>query len=282
MKKLIYLGLGVCILLSILFLRRADDLGIEMEPESPALVLQLPPGSTCLLVSNIRGEVASFNRILASWKQRSLIDQSFIIFNGNIIGNAPGQQELLKSITDLMKERPGHVFYIKGPIEDREGWLNTPLSSYRTIIRTFFNGRPLGIYLLGQDDKIPLRISYFGADSTAFSSLACQAVHKGYVQAQCTLDDLCSFSQGPVAGYIVGDETGIDWQTMLGLQYTEPATWHIVSSPTREFKEKYRFFNDAYAVFTMGKTLATSTITYYHTTKDQDTFVQGATYQLIK
>ncbi len=254
--------------------------------ERTALVLQLPPQSRCLLVSNIQGESNSLNRILQQWRHMGMLKDytikdptTYLIFNGNCIGPASGNQEVLNSIATLMQRNPSQVFYIQGPHESKEWWLNK-IDMPSTILRAFFNSLPLGLYIFTQEDTLPLRISYEGSEATTFDKISCRSIQEGSIKAHCTLGELCSFAQREIAYYLVGEENGIDWSTMQGLQITN-TTWHIISSPTLQYKEKYRFFNDAFALLTIGNTLSECSITSYHTTfSAPDTFIEGKVFHL--
>ena len=265
-----------------------------------AEVLTLPEGSTCLLVSNIRSQHSALIRIIDEWtKQGYLIDhvlQSpslYLFFIGNIIADSPGTVAVLEIVATLMERNPTRVWYIRGPQEEAEAWMtptrNAMLAreasdsdALRTLVRRFFTSMPQGIYLYGSEQTIPLRLSYRGADDPLLQKIFCQRVDDPIHTATCRLNDPCTFAQGPIAAYIIGDDTTINWSDMQGLFFSaHPPTWHMVSSSTTHYKQSYRFFNDAYGLLTIKSPLEKSSITYFHTTEKEKIFRQGDTFTVL-
>ena len=148
-------------------------------------------------------------------------------------------------------------------------------------MRKFFTSMPQGIYLYGAEQSLPIRLSYQGADDTLLQRIVCHTVDDPIHTATCSLNDPCTFAQGAIAAYIIGDDTTIRWQNMQGLFFSpHPPTWHIVSSSTMHYKESHRFFNDAYALLTIKSPLEKSSITYFHT-NEKKVFHQGDTFTVL-
>ncbi len=265
-----------------------------------AEVLTLPEGSTCLLVSNIRSQRSSLMRIMNEWSKQGYIKdfvlQSpslYLFFLGNIIAEGSHTLDVLQIVATLMERNPARVWYIRGPQEKNEAWLTPSRNAIlaremadsdalRTLLRQFFTSMPQGIYLYGAEQTIPLRLSYQGADDPLLTRIVCQSVDDPIHTATCRLNDPCTFAQGPIAAYIIGDDTTINWTNMQGLFFSaHPPTWHIVSSSTMHYKQTYRFFDDAYALLTIKSPLEKSTITYFHTTEKEQVFRQGDTFTVL-
>ena len=261
-----------------------------------ALVLSLAEGSRVVLVGSVQGNDESLKLIVRGLQQAGLLSKAgelapntYLILNGDMLGATSSNGTVLETIVQLMSRNPERIWYLRGP-EENVDTLSSHFasffgaqvsSSHLAKIQAFIATLPLGIYLFSQDLKEdPLRLSAYEVDSGLFDRIACSAVAKKEpIRALCRLNDLCYYNEGALLGTIDGDDEGIDWVSMKGLERSD-SSWHLISSPTVENRQRYGYDISAYAVFDIGKSLATSFLTLYHTNKGSEEFVQGVRYQI--
>ncbi len=267
-----------------------------------AVTLRLGSESHLIILSNIQGAFHSLVRILTELHQRNILSSDFkiknnhfLILNGNTIGDSPYNIQVLHLMLILMKNNPQQLFSIRGVHEDKEYWVDndlgkelsflySPFDVQRKSMRDFFNTLPLGIYIFGDDRKEkPLRISYFGPQHDEFNHLICEGIpHENGVAGLCTVGTFCSYPQGPLSGFIVGDDKHIIWDSMKGLEWNKKqSAWYIVSSPARLYRQQHRFFYDAFAQVDIGNTLSLSTISLYNSKKGTRKFRLDGSFNLI-
>ncbi len=267
-----------------------------------ALTMRLGSGSRLIILSNIQGALHSLVRILEELHQRDILsldfrikNNNFLILNGDIIGDSPYNIQVLRLVLTLMKNNPLQLFYVRGVQEDKEYWVDHALGkelsflfstfdAQRKSIRDFFNTLPLGIYIFGEGKKEnPVRISYFGPQHDEFHHLVCEGIpHEKGVTGLCTLGTFCSYPQGPLSAFIVGDDKHIIWDSMKGLEWNKKqSAWYSVSSPARLYRQQYRFFYDAFAQVDIGNALSLSTISLYNSKKGTQKFRLDGSFNLI-
>ena len=238
------------------------------------LTFRLSDPTSFIIVSNTQGDVHSFVRILEELHERGLLSLdfrlhfSYLILNGNAIGDSPYTIEMMRIILRLMEMNPDRFFYIRGQEEDKEYWVDRPLGEriaflfspfdrQRNELREFFNTLPLAFYI--EDFQKPVRISYFSNDYDELEHLSCKKAHDEKDMGFCTLGDLCSYAQGPLSAIIVGTDKEVIWSSMKGLQWNKAdGTWQVVSTPARQ----HRFFYDAFAQLDMGSSTQPSISLY--------------------
>ena len=264
-----------------------------------ALVLKAVKNENYIILANIEGEAGALRRIISDLQSKKILssdlrildEQANLIINGNSMGG-PSDLEILNTIIELMQKN-ARVYYIRGVQEDKEYWVDNSLGKklaelfpdfdyMRKKVRDFFNTLPLALYIVSQDQTKALRISYLST-SEEFQQIHCKATdQQSAIKAICTLGDLCSIKEDPLAATIVGQKEGINWETMQGLQAVGmPPVWHIVSSSTVALKGVERYAYDAYALLVLDASLVSSTIALYHR-KENDPlpFIFGGSFNL--
>lgn len=136
-------------------------------------------GDTLFVWSSLQSGFHTFIRALSHLQQDNILredlsltaDNYYFVFNGNAMGVAPYNLELLSAILQLMIKNPHNVFYIAGPNEDRELWIDQGLlrqvgaivglegakfatgsslarfKELENLFIRFFNSLPLALYI---------------------------------------------------------------------------------------------------------------------------------------
>jgi hypothetical protein len=264
-----------------------------------ALVLKAVKNENYLILANIEGEAGALQRIISDLQSKKILssdlhildEHTSLVINGNSMGG-PSDLEVLKTIMELMQKN-ARVYYIRGVQEDKEYWVDNSLGKklaelfpdfdyVRKKVRDFFNTLPLALYIVSEDEKKVLRISYLSV-SEEFQRINCKATdQQSVIKAICTLGDLCSIKEDSLTATIVGQVEGVNWETMQGLQAVGmPPVWHIVSSSTVDLKGTERYAYDAYALLELDPTLVSSTITLYHLRENEPLpFIFGGSFNL--
>ncbi len=258
-----------------------------------AFVISLPEGSQIILLGNVLGNYESLRQILDELTRSSVLSlkgtlkkDHFLIMNGPFLGPTSTNGQVLETLAQLIEQNSQMVWYLRGPQDDLGKLQDLSLFSkgmsflQARTVGAFYGTLPRALYLLAENlNELPVRIGPYGADSSQFDRIACYPVNNGPIQSVCHLNDLCYYSEGTLAGIIDSDDQKIDWATMKGLQHAD-SSWHLISSPSLEYTLRYGYSTSAYAVITMGKDLASSTLTYFYAPQGTKHFVQGESFPL--
>ncbi len=281
-----------------------NDLAIHREKDGYikrfALVLEAPAKTEIIIIGPINGNTASFDLIIKDIQKKQYLSENYTLIKPNtsmifmgLVGNSNSNMELLKTVLACMKQNDDRVFYLRGGAENQEAWRKTPLGpelkvldveSMETIKKLdhFFNTLPLALYLFGQNRAIPpLRISYLLGQFEEFSKIACRPLERprGIIQSICLLEEFCSYVEGPLTAKIIGEDVGVNWGKMDGLQETDKAVWSLISSTDLSYKERHQYFYDAYAILTIEEPFQESTLTLYNSLREQG-FEKAGTFKI--
>lgn len=268
-----------------------------------------------ILFGNLSGAFHSLVRCLNELIARRYLDDSlmisdphaYIFFNGNVVNGSPYILETLTLIMVLMQKNPGHVFYLRGQLEDKERWkeggllrelrvkahyANRKASPLPKLVQKFFNTLPLAFYLVDyarNKTSNVVRISSWGMDfaelnedsfsyffdetKSRFSTF--KLTHKQESKEQVAIQALIkneplSFAFRPTDGLqIRSKEKGI-------------TTWTILSSPTGAHRRLYDFFFDAFSIISIKNSMNAWTIRLCNRdTRDIGEFACGPIFNIV-
>lgn len=280
-------------------MRRLGHLSLTRKKEGfqgkQAVVISLHQGSKVILVGDVFGNYESLMQIRNDLVNKGLLSQAdrltkgtYLILMGPFLGQTYTNGQVLEWLARMMNNNPDAVWFLRS--QDDAGEKIRDLSLFaralsfdqKRMLNAWYATLPLAVYLLAENlSEPPFRITPFGADSTIFDRIACRKVEgTGPVKALCKLNALCSYVEGSLTGTLDTDNRTIDWATMKGLQGS-PTAWHLISCPSRDYMQLYGYNVSAYAVITMGKDIASSSITSYYAPSGS-VFDQGLSFLLGK
>lgn len=215
-------------------------------------------------------------------------NNTYLIFNGNVIGKSPYIMQALMVVLTLMKNNPENVFYIKGALEDKERWIKSDFMKQLTdhidksstksvtdLLGKFFGTLPLALYLISpdqreSDNKKLVRISYFPSDKLEFSESEFPYFFDVYADPILSLAHKIpkyTHLKSTIAAAIYVEDRTNEYTASNGLflQSKRPdgVSWITASSPTATFRSLYQFFNDAFVIIKTANELSKWTITLY-------------------
>lgn len=272
-------------------------------------VIKLQPheGDTLFVWSNLQSGFHTFVRSLVHLQSQGIITHdltlttanAYIILNGNAMGRAPYNLELLATILQLMVKNPYQVFYIAGPSEDRELWIDQGLlrqvgaivglegalfatkrpslrfKQLENLLIRFFNTLPLALYL-----------DYITAQQHSIIQISAHNVTSPELNYH-NFGDFFErpFSEGdqryatyrvahliPTTSTIrkAAQITTLDMDSMQKFQPTKgllyqtdtqgTPTWELFSGQIKLYRDMNEFVYDAYAKVTLKNSLTESTI----------------------
>lgn len=274
------------------------------------------PGSSFIIWGELNGAFHSLVRCLTQLKQQSIIDENlkiikpltYFVFNGDVVHRSPYVIETLTLVLLLMKKNPKKVFYLKGDIEDKQGWMEGALGRemrirasklskekipFSNLFRRFFGTLPLALYLMPPDQtakkRKTVRISFFGEDTNeleesdfpyffdVYSKPVISLLNKVPQETDVSIE---------VAAYITAEDrskkfTPSDGLTMLSYNDDQPI-WTVLSSPTASFRRLYQFFNDAFVILNVTDDLDSWTLTLYHqNVREPEGFIKDRPFYLV-
>ncbi len=240
---------------------------------------------------DLQGAFHSLTRSLSYLNEKGIINNNleimhphhYFIFDGNVIGPSAYNLETLSLILTLMKQNPHKVFYLKGPHEMSDFWVNfglqqeletigQHLSSEKVQLDSslshFFNTLPLGLYL-GEIYKGTLQC-------VTISSRSPIIINPSIISQ--ILDDRQSIEFEPIQ--VNGDQPkhipfhilarlrGLDdeknYKQPMGLDLLVPEEgaiqWSMFSSPVEVHKEYYNFKMDSFVVLETSSPLSKSVL----------------------
>lgn len=232
--------------------------------------LTLPVNAQCVIFGDLQG---AFHSLLRDIRQLismgilsedlTLVDDAYIVFNGNVIGDTPYNMQTLYIVFQLMMHNPDKVIYIKGINEQH--WLTSKSQLYQQLsmlqvgnnvlasVSTFFNGLPSRLYMTHNDQKDIL----IDGRTTPYQ------------------DDQTQIAASIIAHH---EHKTIGLRRYMG----PPTNWSLFSSPTDVNRRLHAFLYDAFALIRVQPEIENWTITFYHTdARTQKGFPEPSTYNLI-
>lgn len=268
-------------------------------------------GTRFIIIGPLLGAFHSLVRDLEELKRQCFINDdlkitmpnTYLIFNGNVINGSPYVLETLTLVLAILNKNKQNAFYIKGAYESNRSWLNLTIKDqlhaeakayaqeqipFERLITRLFNTLPLAIYLNdGQNHQDLLRISYFPIEDSHIKAGACAQSLK---QVHRTMK-ICKLhkkeeEKGNIRAIIKGENRLISYIHNKGLSLVEPelgaTAWSIFSGPNVIYKYYFHFFYDAFAILTIGPSLAETTITLYNQdVRDIVGFRKVMTYNIL-
>ncbi len=229
------------------------------------------PKTKLIVVGGLHGAFHSALKILTDLQQKDLISNTlllkpntYFIIIGNAIDYSAYSLETIALLLALMDKNPEQVIYLAGFHELKKAWHDYGLKKEITQ------------RVPGDEQNI----------TTAIDSLVSVLPQRLWVTLLPSKEQLLFASQAPENNYqvlVTGDEALKNYANERGLykkiSSMEQITWHVVSSPVKLYRLRYRFFYDAYADIQLNETLLKSTIALYYTTGPVP-FTHGNTYSL--
>lgn len=275
----------------------------------------IPPAyAQFIIFGDVHGSLHSLTRDLEELAQQGIIDNTFkltkddtyLIFNGNVIDLSPYILETLTLVLDLMRNNPTRVIYIRGKHEEKEFWYNFGLrqeleikarkfASERipldSLIKGFFNTLPLAYYLV-QHNGSTIDVVRISPTDRRNSEIDEQQLSNFFEQNNNNPDIFDLVNKAPstrqidVRAIIKVEERLAVYSPSKGLLNIAPdqgaTAWITLSSPNRTHRTLYEFFYDAFTVLTTAPSLQDWTISLYNRdVRDVLGFSRSATYNLL-
>ncbi len=241
---------------------------------SHTLYLQPKPETEVIIVGPLYGSYHSLLRILTELKYKQLLtDQlqltkktSFLVFTGDTINGSPYNLETLSLILRLMAANPEQVIYLAGEQEQDDTWrglgvmndLNERIGvpGIEDQISSLFDSLPKNLIITDGTDALMV-------GSGIPTSCPLKQLTKG-VPTVCP-----TTNQAPSVTAVITSEKRLMSYAQHGGLVQAPAqlgalTWTIFSGPNRAYRKYYDFTYDAFAILTIGTSLAQSTIALYN------------------
>lgn len=269
----------------------------ELDGYSGDFVVQVPwqVGDKFIVFGDVQGGFASVVRALRYFKQQGIVDEQLrlqdphtkLIFNANLIGRTPYNLELLITIISLQLQNPGKVWYIRGPYEEADFWVKYQLRqqlyalgednsadrySILNLLQRFFSTLPRALYINYDQGASLLRISGYARDYFPLNERMYNDFFTEPPQESPTIYHLSNRTpaQAPVHVRVLlhGLKNLEAFKVTTGLSIDEyvggAISWTSFSSPTRVHQLVNHFFNDAFVILTLGKTIHTTVMELYN------------------
>ena len=246
-----------------------------------------------IILGNLKGAFHSLVRDLDEFINRKYLDHYltiinpniYIVFNGNVVDGSAYILETLTILLVLMRKNPEHVIYLRGPLENKEHWINgclprelaikaaheskEPIPLF-SVLNRFFNTLPLALYLLDnteQKTKDIIRIAPWPKD---FSELNEGNFSDFLTDKQLGLSTF-RLQEKPnkknnvsLKALILNELLDIGYEKTTGLQVAGKekglTAWTLLSSPIGPHRNLYDFYYDAYAVLSTKDSIKSWTI----------------------
>lgn len=259
--------------------------------------MRCKPKTNVFLWGDLHGAFHSLVRALTFLHGKNIIDnqlkivdeQTYFIFNGDVIDRSPYGLETLSLILLLLEKNPEQVIYIRGNHEYQNYWYNFSLKRELMIrmyqfekdsnniplgdlVSRFFNTLPLALYLsTSTPTKNVIRISHFGLESriieeNKLGNLFIEASDQPFTYYD--LDKKLPTATPVNVKIIIKKE---DWmrehRATTGLGFLDQSygatAWSVISCPIQAYQKLYNFYYDAFVLLNPENPLENSTITLY-------------------
>ncbi|MEX0848969.1 MAG: ABC transporter substrate-binding protein [Candidatus Dependentiae bacterium] len=239
------------------------------------------PQNKFIIFGDLDGALHSFVRDLQELVRLNLItenliisDNSYLVFNGNVINSSAYNIETLTVILTLMARNPDRVIYIRGKHEAQRELRNivlykqleflSPLNSEDVMqtVFSFFDTLPLALYVVQSNRALKISAHMDTYDEKTVSQLLVNNVDSEIMHVQKGQQNA---SQDVVPIAIEATIVPSDFSRSLGLKRLigPPLTWTVLSSPTGAHRRLDSFFNDAFAVVETALRFDSWTIALY-------------------
>lgn len=272
--------------------------------------LSVKPDSKIYLWGNIHGAMHSLIRDLMYLNSQKIIDDNFkindnntyFIFNGNLIDLGPYSMEVLALVLKLMLINKDKVFYIKGNHENKQNWHNYSLRDeleirarkisdepipLNTILSDFFDTLPYILFVNLDNKEEYISISYYGPPEKSLEELICE---NNLNKESCKLPTIKAFIKGedsvtttsPLVYSIYDIKSYSYGEGLYRLSNIKNnICWKTVSSPILTYRIKYDFFYDSFCKIHIKDNFESSTITVYFNKEKNLDFQQGNTSNIV-
>lgn len=240
------------------------------QPYKPHGVAKINPSvdAQCVLFGDLGGAFHSLMRDIEQLISMGIISDdfkisqnSYFIFNGNIIGDSPYNMQTLYVVLQLLINNPEKVIYIQGTAEQQ--WLTAESQLYQQLIALnasktqleqlaiFFDTLPSCLYIIHNDKAV--------------------AVDGGTSIIPATMPIVASI----IAGH---EHKTIGLRRYIG----PPTSWSLFSSPTGINRRLHAFLYDTFALIRIQPDIHNWTLTFYHTdARVKKSFSEPSTYNLV-
>lgn len=224
----------------------------------------------CIVFGDLQGAFHSLMRDIAQLISMGILTEDFkivpdtyLIFNGNVIGDSPYNMQTLYILLLLMSYNPGKVLYIKGSHEQH--WLIDKSQLYQQLITLNFSKKEL--------DQIAL----------FFDKLPTCAYIMHNPQKGILIDGGTSVITPETIKVVASIIPHREHKTMGLRRYIGPPTsWALFSSPTGSNRRLHAFLYDAFAIIHTSPDMINWTITFYHNdARKKKNFSEPSIYNLI-
>lgn len=264
-------------------------------------------GEQFFLFSDLNGAFHSFLRDLLYLKNSGIISNDFalkkgcyIIFNGNVADKSPYILETLHIICTLFLKNPEQIIYIRGNIEDKEGWLGKTLEYELTgraknfsqqqiplesTINRFFNTLPLALFLTSEINNtiVTIRFSNSGLSQKELQSkdidlfLQSEKIKEHFKLKDTYEKKPVAIKKVRIAAFFILEDRKKSYHPNKGLIHLDDEegimSFATISSPIDTNRRLYDFFYDAFIQIVIGKNILDSQLNlFYQDVREQNGF----------
>jgi len=248
--------------------------------------IQIPPGNQCVIWGDLYGAFHSLVRTLAECKKLGFIDSNLniknnihFIFLGNTINNSAYSLETLTTILTLMVKNPTNVIYLQGEHETNGYWegftIRSALKMFASNLKT------------KQDFAIPLSTTL----TTFFATLPkILIIHRDPLEK----DQAIYLTHRKISAEVLnrleaealifGSEI-FETKRSYGLEFkgysSGTALWSIISCPTPLYKKFFQFYNDSFAVLSIGDLIVQSYLMAYEQQSEKQNGFTSMMYDIL-
>lgn len=285
-------------------------------------------GAVLLVWSDLQSGFHSLVRALVDLHRKNIIDNElaiiadnyYFIFNGNAVGIAPYNLELLAVILQLMIKNKDKVFYITGLAEDRELWIEqgllrqagiivglegakfatgAPYARFKQLegmLSRFFATLPRALYVDYMSDKHHdvLQFSALGIDTTNlattqygdFFDRPFTEGNNAYATYR-TQYAIPTTGDVRVQAYIMPIDRLARFMPTVGLykqvlSFNGKILWSVFSGQIKLYRDIEDFIYDAYVYIVLGETVMQATISVVnHNIYTNAPFMKGPVYSIV-
>jgi branched-chain amino acid transport system substrate-binding protein len=271
-------------------------------------------GQHVLIFGDLCGAFHSFVRDLVHLKKLNIISDDFVlnknysmVINGNVADKSPYILETLSVIARLLEQNQEQVFYLRGDVEDKQGWIGRTLEyelkargSYissekiplQSVIDQFFDTLPLALFVTQEvvtqetDNTIhAIRFSAAGFSDkeldlakieTFLASSSYQSHYKLYETKQTVTN---SGKKVTIVALFRLEDRKKNYRVSKGLVSLDDEegikTFATISSPIEAHRRLYDFFSDAFVQLNIAKELQHSKLfLFYRDVREPHSFIK--------
>ncbi|MCL5436838.1 MAG: ABC transporter substrate-binding protein [Candidatus Dependentiae bacterium] len=233
----------------------------------PEQVLPLEKGDRLIIIGTLHASIFSLMRDLDELEKRGLIDnqctladRTHLLFLGDLFNYSPHSFELLDLVLTLLERNPGRAFCLRGDQEMAARWENfaaarDPLSRWQRLW-----GHDAGVAELKDGINalfaaFPERIIIRQKDNPIYKILCSGREPQLHVREAA---ELGAIIMGERRNAVSWDSKGLEF---FGFN-KGVAFWSLTSCPNRFYRDLLRFHHDAFAIMTIGPSVAETVLEF--------------------